>query len=85
MTKWPFQDSKWKMVHAAEGQKPISYRKRETEPTEGTGLLERPTKSKDYRAFFPVCREVLKMMFWEIPPADWLLVDLPTAQAGPHN
>ena len=24
-----------------------------------------------YRAFFPVCHKVLKMLFWEIPPADW--------------
>ena len=38
-----------------------------------------------YRAFFPVCRKVLKMLFWEIPPADWPTLQLPTAQAGPRN
>ena len=38
-----------------------------------------------YRAFFTVCRKVLKMLFWEIPPADWPTLQLPTAQAGPHN
>ena len=38
-----------------------------------------------YRAFFPVSREGVKTMIWEIPPAGWLILQLPTAQAGPHN
>ena len=27
-----------------------------------------------YRAGRPICRKVLKIMFWEVPPADWLLL-----------
>ena len=38
-----------------------------------------------YRAFFPVCCKVLKMSFWEIPRADWLILQLPTAQVGLRN
>ena len=38
-----------------------------------------------YRAFFPVSREGVKTMIWEIPPAGWLILQLPTAQAGPRN
>ena len=26
------------------------------------------------RAGHPICRKVLKIMFWEIPPADWLVL-----------
>ena len=26
-----------------------------------------------YRAGRPICRKVLKIMFWEVPPADWLI------------
>ena len=52
-----------------------------TQPIHDTiGNLE-----KCYRAFFPVSRKVFKTMIWEIPPADWLILQLPTAQAGPHN
>ena len=43
------------------------------------------TQEFHYRAIHPVSRKVLKMMFSEIPPADWLILQLPTAQAGPHN
>ena len=25
-----------------------------------------------YRAGRPICSKVLKIMFWEVPPADWL-------------
>ena len=38
-----------------------------------------------YRASHPVCRKVVKIMFWEISPADCLALNLPTAQAGPRN
>ena len=38
-----------------------------------------------YRAFFPVSSKVFKTMIWEIPPAEWLILQLPTAQAGPRN
>ena len=38
-----------------------------------------------YRAGHPICHKVLKIMFWEVPPADWLILWLPTAQAGPRN
>ena len=27
-----------------------------------------------YRAGRPICRKVLKIMFWEVPPADWLIL-----------
>ena len=26
------------------------------------------------RAGRPICRKVLKIMFWEVPPADWLIL-----------
>ena len=38
-----------------------------------------------YRAGHPICRKVLKKMFREVPPADWLILYLPTAQAGTRN
>ena len=38
-----------------------------------------------YRVFFLVCRKVSKRTFWETPSADWLILQLPTAQAGPRN
>ena len=38
-----------------------------------------------YRVGLPICRKVLKIMFWEVPKADWLILLLPTAQAGPRN
>ena len=38
-----------------------------------------------YRVGRPICRKVLKIMFWEVPPADWLILWLPTSQAGPRN
>ena len=28
----------------------------------------------NYRAGRPLCRKVLKIMFWEVPPADWLIL-----------
>ena len=37
------------------------------------------------QSIFTVCHKVLKMMFWEIPPADLLILPLPTVQAGPRN
>ena len=27
-----------------------------------------------YRVGRPICRKVLKIMFWEVPPADWLIL-----------
>ena len=27
-----------------------------------------------YRAGHPICRKVLKLMFWDVPPADWLIL-----------
>ena len=27
-----------------------------------------------YRAGRPICHKVLKIMFWEVPPADWLIL-----------
>ena len=27
-----------------------------------------------YRVGRPICRKVLKKMFWEVPPADWLIL-----------
>ena len=27
-----------------------------------------------YRAERPICRKVLKIMIWEVPPADWLIL-----------
>ena len=30
--------------------------------------------SHHYRAGRPICRKVLKIMFWEVPPADWLIL-----------
>ena len=27
-----------------------------------------------YRAGRPICPKVLKIMFWEVPPADWLIL-----------
>ena len=27
-----------------------------------------------YKAGRPICRRVLKIMFWEVPPADWLIL-----------
>ena len=27
-----------------------------------------------YRVGHPICRKVLKIMFWEVPPADWLIL-----------
>ena len=38
-----------------------------------------------YRAGRPICRKVLKIMFWEVPPTDLLILLLPTALAGPRN
>ena len=38
-----------------------------------------------YIAGRPICRKVLKIMFREVPPADWLILQIPTAQAGPRN
>ena len=32
-----------------------------------------------------VIRKVLKIRIWEVPPADWLILWLHTAQAGPRN
>lgn len=40
----------------------------------------------NYRAFSPICRKVLKMIFKEIPlAADRLTLQQPTTQAGPRN
>ena len=38
--------------------------------------LARPERRNDiqYRAGRPICRKVLKIMFWEVPPADWLIL-----------
>ena len=38
-----------------------------------------------YRAFFPVCRKVLKMTFWNVPSAGGLMLQLSTAWAGPRK
>ena len=38
-----------------------------------------------YRAGRPICPKVLKILFWEVPAADWLILLLPTAQSGPRN
>ena len=38
-----------------------------------------------YRAFLPVCHKVLKIMFLEIPPADWLILQQPTAHLACLN
>ena len=48
-------------------------------------LIEKVQRKGRYRAIQPFCREVLKMMFWEIQLSDWLVLQLPTAQAGPRN
>ena len=46
-----------------------------------------PGKSilRDYRARLSIGRKVLKVMFWEVPPAGGPLLLLPTAQAGWWN
>ena len=34
----------------------------------------RPDSTLMYRAGCPICRKVLKIMFLEVPPADWLIL-----------
>ena len=34
----------------------------------------RGTRPRIYRVGRPICRKVLKIMFWDVPPADWLLL-----------
>ena len=41
--------------------------------------------SSCYRAFFPLCRKVCKTNFWNVPLAGGLILQLPTAQAGPRK
>ena len=38
-----------------------------------------------YRAFFPLSRKVWKMTSWKVPSAGGLILQLPTAQAGPRK
>ena len=38
-----------------------------------------------YTVFFSLCRKVWKMTFWKVPSAGGLILQLPTAQAGPHK
>jgi len=40
---------------------------------------------KIYSVFHPVSGKVLKIMFWKVPMADWLLPWLPSAQTNHRN
>ena len=48
-------------------------------------LISSQIVKKTYSAGRPICHKVLQKMFWEVPPADWLILLLPSAQAGPRN
>ena len=37
-------------------------------------MLEMKPNTYKYRAERPNCRKVLKIMFWEVPLADWLIL-----------
>ena len=49
------------------------------------GLLDGRKVTLLYRAIHSVSCKVLKMVIWEVAPADWLTLQLPTAQADTRN
>ena len=47
--------------------------KPETKPSKQKPMpRRRPPYRVHYRVGCPICRKVLQIMFWKLPPADWL-------------
>ena len=54
------------------GEKNVIPEDREKKHCPGRSDLILHWKCKYYLR--PICRKVLKIMFWEVPPADWLIL-----------